>query len=72
MHPCPGPQMIYDLLVKNSPPLELREDPQQGVQVAGLKHINVMSAAEIMVRRGRRLRLVCVRSRVQEFSAVHT
>lgn len=42
--------MIYDLLVKNSGPLELREDPDQGMCVAGLKHINVTSAAEIMVR----------------------
>lgn len=43
-------QVIYDLLVKNSGPLELREDPDQGVCVAGLKHIQVTSAAEIMVR----------------------
>lgn len=42
--------MIYDLLIKNSGPLELREDPDQGVQVAGLKRINVKSAGDIMVR----------------------
>lgn len=44
-------QVIYDLLVKNSGPLELREDPDQGICVAGLKHISVTSAAEIMVSR---------------------
>jgi hypothetical protein len=44
-------QLIYDLLVKSSGPLELREDPDQGVCVAGLKRITVTSAAEIMVRR---------------------
>ena len=43
-------QVIYDLLVKNSGPLELREDPEQGVQVAGLKHILVKSADDILVR----------------------
>ncbi len=42
-------QLIYDLLVKNSGPLELREDPEQGVQVAGLKAISVNSADEILV-----------------------
>jgi hypothetical protein len=41
--------VIYDLLVRSSGPLELREDPDQGVCVAGLKHIQVTSAAEIMV-----------------------
>ena len=41
--------MIYDLLVKNSGPLELREDPDQGVQVAGLKRMNVKTAGDIMV-----------------------
>jgi hypothetical protein len=48
--PCCAPQVIYDLLVRSSGPLELREDPDQGVCVAGLKHIQVTSAAEIMVR----------------------
>lgn len=43
-----GAQVIYDLLVKSSGPLELREDPDQGMCVAGLKHISVNSAAEIM------------------------
>lgn len=33
--------MIYDLLLKNSGALELREDPDQGVCVAGLKRIQV-------------------------------
>lgn len=48
-HPVGTPvQIIYDLLVKNSSPLELREDPELGVVVAGLKHITVTSAAEIM------------------------
>lgn len=48
---CPTcPQVIYDLLVRSSGPLELREDPDAGVCVAGLKHITVTSAAEIMVR----------------------
>jgi hypothetical protein len=37
-HPSP-PKVIYDLLVKASGPLELREDPDQGVCVAGLKRI---------------------------------
>eukprot|EP00775_Hariotina_reticulata_P010422 gene10422-10580_t len=41
-------EVIYDLLVKNSGPLELREDPDLGVCVAGLKRISVTSAAEIM------------------------
>jgi hypothetical protein len=42
-------EVIYDLLVRSSGPLELREDPDQGVQVAGLKAITVNSAADIMV-----------------------
>ncbi|GFR44052.1 hypothetical protein Agub_g5212, partial [Astrephomene gubernaculifera] len=41
-------EIIYDLLVRSSSPLELREDPELGVVVAGLKHITVTSAAEIM------------------------
>jgi hypothetical protein len=56
-------QLIYDLLVKSSGPLELREDPDQGVCVAGLKRITVTSAAEIMVRgreEARRRRVCCV------------
>eukprot|EP00983_Pelagomonas_calceolata_P111385 1159777-Pelagomonas_calceolata.AAC.6 len=39
---------IYDLLVKNSGPLELREDPEQGVQVAGLKHVPVGTPDDIL------------------------
>jgi len=46
-----APQTIYDLLVKNSGPLELREDPELGVQVAGLKHVPVSSPDDILVRR---------------------
>jgi hypothetical protein len=42
-------QIIYDLLVRSSSPLELREDPELGVVVAGLRHITVGNAAEIMV-----------------------
>ncbi|GAX81643.1 hypothetical protein CEUSTIGMA_g9071.t1 [Chlamydomonas eustigma] len=41
-------EVIYDLLVRSSGPLELREDPDQGVQVAGLKRISVKSADEIL------------------------
>ncbi|KAL6746359.1 P-loop containing nucleoside triphosphate hydrolase protein [Haematococcus lacustris] len=41
-------ETIFDLLVKSSGPLELREDPEQGVQVAGLRQINVSSAEDIM------------------------
>ena len=46
---CLVSKVIYDLLVSNSGALELREDPQHGVQVAGLKRINVHTAEEIMV-----------------------
>lgn len=38
-------QVIYDLLLKNSGPLELREDPDQGVCVAGLNRIQARAAA---------------------------
>uniref|UniRef100_A0A7S3QX98 Kinesin-like protein KIN-8B n=1 Tax=Dunaliella tertiolecta TaxID=3047 RepID=A0A7S3QX98_DUNTE len=41
-------ETIYDLLVKNSGPLELREDPEQGVQVAGLKHVPVGTPDDIL------------------------
>ena len=34
-------QVIYDLLEKSSGHLELREDPDQGIMVAGLKRIKV-------------------------------
>ncbi len=40
--------MIYDLLLKASAPLELCEDPDQGVCVAGLQRIEVASPGEIM------------------------
>lgn len=35
-------QVIYDLLEKSSGHLELREDPQHGVIVAGLRSIKVL------------------------------
>lgn len=41
-------EVIYDLLVRNSGPLELREDPSLGVQVAGIKKHMVKSPQEIM------------------------
>ncbi len=50
-HHTTAPQVIYDLLVRSSSPLELREDPELGVVVAGLKHITVDSPSEIMVGR---------------------
>lgn len=34
-------QVIYDLLERSSGHLELREDPDQGITVAGLKRIKV-------------------------------
>jgi kinesin family protein 18/19 len=34
-------QVIYDLLERSSGHLELREDPDQGITVAGLKRIQV-------------------------------
>lgn len=42
-------EVIYDLLVNNSGPLELREDPRQSIQVAGLKRVKVETVEEIMV-----------------------
>lgn len=36
-----GLQVIYDLLERSSGHLELREDPDQGITVAGLKRIKV-------------------------------
>jgi hypothetical protein len=42
-------EVIYDLLVRSSGPLELREDPTAGPCVAGLKRVAVQSAGEIMV-----------------------
>jgi len=40
-------EVIYDLLEKSSGHLELREDPDQGIMVAGLKRIKVNSANKI-------------------------
>lgn len=37
-----GLQVIYDLLERSSGHLELREDPDQGITVAGLKRIKVI------------------------------
>ncbi|XP_042387575.1 kinesin-like protein KIN-8B isoform X1 [Zingiber officinale] len=41
-------EVIYDLLEKSSGHLELREDPQHGVIVAGLRSIKVQSADRIL------------------------
>ncbi|OMP01695.1 hypothetical protein COLO4_11662 [Corchorus olitorius] len=41
-------EVIYDLLEKSSGPLELREDPEQGIIVAGLRCIKVHSADKIL------------------------
>ncbi|GAB4848840.1 Kinesin-like protein KIN-8B [Ancistrocladus abbreviatus] len=41
-------EVIYDLLEKSSGHLELREDPEQGVTVAGLRSIKVHSADKIL------------------------
>ncbi|CAL1371941.1 unnamed protein product [Linum trigynum] len=41
-------EVIYDLLEKSSGHLELREDPEQGIVVAGLKCIKVHSADKIL------------------------
>nr|XP_028946181.1 kinesin-like protein KIN-8B isoform X2 [Malus domestica] len=41
-------EVIYDLLEKSSGHLELREDPEQGVIVAGLRCIKVQSADKIL------------------------
>lgn len=40
-------EMVYDLLQHNSGPLELREDPEQGAVVSGLRRIKVESAKKI-------------------------
>lgn len=40
--------MIYDLLEKSSGHLELREDPEQGITVAGLRCIKVYSFSSII------------------------
>ncbi|XP_051117910.1 kinesin-like protein KIN-8B [Andrographis paniculata] len=41
-------EVIYDLLEKSSGHLELREDPEQGIIVAGLRSIKVNSANKIL------------------------
>ncbi|XP_009630113.1 kinesin-like protein KIN-8B isoform X1 [Nicotiana tomentosiformis] len=41
-------EVIYDLLEKSSGHLELREDPEQGIVVAGLRCIKVNSADKIL------------------------
>ncbi|XP_073150852.1 kinesin-like protein KIN-8B [Henckelia pumila] len=41
-------EVIYDLLEKSSGHLELREDPEQGIIVAGLRSIKVNSAVKIL------------------------
>ncbi|XP_010515323.1 PREDICTED: kinesin-like protein KIN-8B [Camelina sativa] len=41
-------EVIYDLLEKSSGHLELREDPEQGIVVAGLRSIKVFSADRIL------------------------
>ncbi|XP_031742656.1 kinesin-like protein KIN-8B isoform X2 [Cucumis sativus] len=41
-------EVIYDLLEKSSGHLELREDPEQGITVAGLRCIKVRSADKIL------------------------
>nr|POE59769.1 kinesin-like protein kin-8b [Quercus suber] len=41
-------EVIYDLLEKSSGHLELREDPEQGIVVAGLRCIKVHSADKIL------------------------
>ncbi|KAK4490692.1 hypothetical protein RD792_001388 [Penstemon davidsonii] len=41
-------EVIYDLLEKSSGHLELREDPEQGIIVAGLRSIKVNSADKIL------------------------
>lgn len=41
-------EVVYDLLVERSAPLDLREDPKQGVCVAGVKRHSVSTPTEIM------------------------
>lgn len=41
-------EVIYDLLEKSSGPLELREDPEKGITVAGLRCIKVHSTDKIL------------------------
>jgi kinesin family protein 18/19 len=41
-------ELIYDLLVKNSASLELREDPEKGAMAVGLKKIEVKNTDNVM------------------------
>ncbi|KAI5056588.1 hypothetical protein GOP47_0028406 [Adiantum capillus-veneris] len=41
-------EVIYDLLERSSRHLELREDPEQGIIVPGLRRVQVNSAAKIL------------------------
>ncbi|MCO5583494.1 hypothetical protein L7F22_037405 [Adiantum nelumboides] len=41
-------EVIYDLLERSSRHLELREDPEQGIVVPGLRRVQVNSAAKIL------------------------
>jgi len=41
-------ELIYDLLVPNSPSLDLREDPERGATVSGLKKISVTNADNVL------------------------
>ena len=41
-------ELIYDLLVNNSPSLDLREDPERGATVPGLRRISVTNADNVL------------------------
>ena len=41
-------ELIYDLLVNNSPSLDLREDPERGATVSGLRRISVTNADNVL------------------------
>jgi kinesin family protein 18/19 len=47
-------ELVYDLLVPNSQPLELREDPERGPMVSGLTHVRVTDENAIfeLLRKG--------------------
>ena len=47
-------ELVYDLLIPNSPALELREDPERGPMVAGLTHVKVEDEKQIfsLLRQG--------------------
>ncbi|KAI3746715.1 hypothetical protein L6452_09154 [Arctium lappa] len=46
-------EVIYDLLEKSSGHLELREDPEQGIIVVGLRCIKVKHLSGVLSREGR-------------------